>query len=168
MSLRLSVILALVALCLFAAAGYAGAANFAVLAEPGADATTWIYTLFNNSSPAAALVVTGLDLDWPEGVERPAFTVVQGTPDGWTALDYPWPAWDASTTNEPSAGNNLPGFTVITNDLPTHFVVYFDNLGIPDYEEGEVEVQSTPEPGSLIAMLSGFAGLACAARRRRA
>jgi len=97
----------------------ASADLFAMTYQPGSQPMSWVYTLYNNSSPGPdAPVVLGLDLNWDdlwnESQPRPDFQIIGPPPDtGWVEYAYvPWPAWDAATTNEPTAGNSFTGFAI--------------------------------------------------------
>lgn len=141
----------------------ADAEPFAVSVTQGADASTWVYTLYNNDA-TGDIIPVGLDLEWDE----PVSYSILGSPEGWEPnYFYDFPAWDAVSSNEPSSGNSLSGF-VISADCPAlNYTAWYLNLGQIESESGCVTVSEVPEPSCLLSLFGGLSSIGIFAIRRK-
>lgn len=144
----------------------ADAEPFAVSVTQGADASTWIYTLYNNDA-TGDIIPLWLDLEWAES-QGPVSYSILGSPEGWEPnYLYGFPSWDAVLTNEPSSGNSLSGF-IISADCPAlNYTAGYLNLGEIESDSGCVTVSEVPEPGCLLSLFGGLSSIGIFAIRRK-
>ena len=160
MRLKLALVFALTLLVMCSTSSFAVAELFSMTYGQGAPGVGWIYKLTNNDT-TGNVVVTGLDIVWDPAVPSTYYTVT-GTPTGWVENpSFGWPAWDA-VVNDPEPGESLSGFSFTAPTAAPYFTVYYNVLTDSLYYDGE----ATPEPSSLLALLSGVGVLGAMIKRR--
>ncbi len=127
----------------------------------------WEYTLTNTSSSSDySIWLLQIETD----VENRA--VSTASPAGWQTITDPQTpnlvTWICGVSGL-QAGTKLTGFRVLFQSRPLrqNWTVIFDNIALPGdtpVAYGEVIM---PEPGGLMALLSGIIALKCAISRRR-
>jgi len=165
--MKTTIVSGILALCLLATVAYANG-PFSITCQPFGTGE-WEYTLYNTGP--AGTVPWYLDLNWIDYWEEDQVPqrefVITGSPEDheWYAfIGIGFPAWD-SYGMDPAPGANAPGFRIQATDPALIFrVTYLDDIGDEHDYIGNVVV--TPEPGSLITLLSGLVGLGVALRRR--
>ena len=158
---------AVLALCLLVTVACADG-PFSLTCQPfGTD--EWEYTLYNIGPDGTAAWY--LDLNWidywEEDQEPQQDFVITGSPKGhdwdeYTGIGYP--SW-FSGGMDPVPGANVSGFRIQSTEPALFFHVKYQDYNLDLHDQiGNVVV--TPEPGSLIALLSGLVGLGATLRRR--
>jgi len=158
----------LLALCLLASFAYADG-PFSVTCKPG-ESGGWEYTLYHNSMSGAVASYMDINwiVDWDENQTPQMPFQITGSPtaylwEAYTGIGFP--SWN-SADMYPLLGESVSGF-VMTADAPAlYFHVNYD-YGYSNTYDQEGEVTMTPEPGSLLGLLSGLAGLGAVIRRRK-
>lgn len=141
-----------------------------VCGSPGTPGSnTWTYTVRNTSAGSYYSL-------WYFTIEVDDLCSVSSTvtPDGWSADTKSYPhliTWMYQTGLVP-AGGEVPGFTATFTSAPTSQIftaqLYDDVNQTSPYLEGPVTIAAnTPEPASMLVMLTGFSPLAALALRRR-
>lgn len=130
------------------------------------NAVTWTYSITNTSSDSDyVLWLVGVEVN--EGCEAVSIT----SPSGWMPDDSQknFISW-VSTGRDIAVGEELTGFGITFNSNPEfqHYEAMFNNTSTGAYptQMGEISV-SVPEPGSVIALLTGLAPLTAFAFRRQ-
>ena len=167
MKVRFGFTLAVLAMCLLASVAQAGVVGpYAVTF----DLSTSVYTLFNNgiNNEVAWYMDLNWILDWNEDQTPQMPFTITASPEASLWFAYKgigFPSWD-SFGMDPLPGASVTGFAVDAESPATYFHIVYDN-DFGYYFEQEGDVTMVPEPGSLLGLLSGLAGLGAMIRRRR-
>lgn len=135
------------------------------ISESSDGTFTWTYDIANTSSnPSYTMWFVGIQID-------PSTQVVEIiTPSGWLADNSQADliAW-TYLTGELAQGEAASGFKVTYSSQPEYqiWLAQFSNYSTGDLKYAEGSVATTPEPGSMVALLAGLAPLGAMLSRRR-